>query len=274
MPTAGLPSFALNHMVAPSLRTDAFCALCRRLGAAQAEIRNDLAGNAILDGTAAAEIGSQARNTGVSLISINALQRFNEWTPAREAEAIELADYAQAAGAAALVLVPVNDGSGGADGERQKNARIALRALKPILRDRGVVGLVEPLGFAICSLRSKREAADAIADIDGVGAFGLVHDTFHHFLAGESALFAGITGLVHISGVADEKVGVDDMRDPHRVLVDENDRLDNIGSVHCNVRATPAPSPSSHSRRPSTNSVTPQARLPTASPSFEPGCKR
>ena len=231
MPTARLPSFALNHMAAPSLRMDAFFALCRKVGAAQAEIRNDLAGNAIMDGTPAAEIGGQARNAGVSLISINALQRFNEWTPAREVEAIELADYAQAAGAAALVLVPVNDGSGRADGERQKNARTALRALKPILSDRGVVGLVEPLGFAICSLRSKREAVDAIADIDGVGAFGLVHDTFHHFLAGEPALFAKMTGLVHISGVTDEEVGVDDMRDPHRMLVDEKDRLDNIGQI-------------------------------------------
>lgn len=116
------PSFALNHMVAPSLRPEAFFALCRKVGAAQAEIRNDLAGNAIIDGTPAAEIGSQARDAGVSLISINALQRFNEWTPAREAEAIELADYAQAVGAAALVLVPVNDGTGQADGERQRKS--------------------------------------------------------------------------------------------------------------------------------------------------------
>lgn len=231
MPAVQSPSFALNHMAAPSLRSGAFFALCRKVGAPQAEIRNDLAGNAIVDGTPAAEIGSKARDAGVSLISINALQRFNEWTPARAAEAIELADYARAAGAAALVLVPVNDGSGRADGERQKNIRTALRALKPILRDRGVLGLVEPLGFAACSLRSKQEAADTIADIDGVGAFKLVHDTFHHHLAGEPALFPELTGLVHISGVTDKHVQVDDMRDPHRVLVDENDRLDNVGQI-------------------------------------------
>ena len=231
MPAVQSPSFALNHMAAPLLRPDAFFALCRKVGAEQAEIRNDLAGNAIIDGTPAAEIGSQARDTGVSLISINALQRFNDWTPAREAEAIELADYAKAAGAAALVLVPVNDGSGQADGERQKNLRAALRSLRPILRDRGVLGLVEPLGFTICSLRSKQEAVDAIMDIDGIGSFKLVHDTFHHHLAGEPALFAEMTGLVHISGVTDKDVQVDDMRDPHRVLVDEKDRLDNVGQI-------------------------------------------
>ena len=224
-------SFALNHMVAPTLRPKAFFALCQKVGARQAEIRNDLAGNAIVDGTPAADTGREAREAGIELISINALQRFNEWTAAREAEAIELADYAKAAGAAALVLVPVNDGSGRADGERQKNVRAALRALKPILADRGVRGLVEPLGFTVCSLRSKREAADAIVDVDGLGAFKLVHDTFHHHLAGEPDLLAELTGLVHISGVTDSAVAVDDMRDPHRVLVDDADRLDNVGQI-------------------------------------------
>jgi 2-keto-myo-inositol isomerase len=237
VPAGRSPSFALNHMVAPSLRPSAFFALCRKVGAPQAEIRNDLAGNAIVDGTPAAEIGSQACDAGVSLISINALQRFNEWSPAREAEAMELADYARAAGAAALVLVPVNDGSGLADGERQQNIRTALRALKPILHDRGVLGLVEPLGFAACSLCSKHEAADAIADIDGIGAFKLVHDTFHHHLAGEPALFPELTGLVHISGVADRNLPIDEMRDVHRGLVDENDRLDNIGQIRALLSA-------------------------------------
>lgn len=230
MPTDTI-SFSLNHMVAPQLRPDAFLALCRAVGVEQAEIRNDLAGNAIADGTPAPEIGGLARDAGITLISINALQRFNEWTPARASEASELADYAKAAGAWALVLVPVNDGSGRADGERQANLRTALRALKPVLADRGLVGLVEPLGFTVCSLRSKREAAEAIADIDGAGTFRLVHDTFHHHLAGEPDLFAAQTGLVHISGVVDPSVAVGDMRDPHRVLVDGDDRLDNVGQI-------------------------------------------
>jgi 2-keto-myo-inositol isomerase len=40
-----------------------------------------------------------------------------------------------------------------------------------------------------------------------------------------------MTGLVHISGVTDKDMQVDDMRDPHRVLVDKEDRLDNVGQV-------------------------------------------
>ena len=79
--------------------------------------------------------------------------------------------------------------SGRANGERQGNLRVALKALKPILSSRGITGLVEPLGFEICSLRSKQEAADAIRALDGGETFHLVHDTFHHHLAGQPRCF-------------------------------------------------------------------------------------
>lgn len=231
MATTSNLKFALNHMVAPNLKPADFFALCRQLGVNDVEIRNDLADNAIIDGAPAKAIRELAAENGISITSINALQRFNEWNAAREAEAIELADYARDVGAEALVLVPVNDGSGQADGERQRNVRTALGALKSILGDRGIRGLVEPLGFEICSLRSKREAAEAIADVDGIAAFRMVHDTFHHHLAGEPDIFPGMTGLVHISGVDDPAVRVADMRDPHRILVDAGDRLDNVGQI-------------------------------------------
>ena len=224
-------TFALNHMTAPALSLDAFFSLATSLGIAHVEIRNDLAGNAILDGTTPETVKDLAARYNVSILSINALQRFNEWTAARAVEAKELIDYAAACGAKALVLVPKNDGTGQADGERQANLRQALSALKPMLDAAGIIGLVEPLGFEICSLRSKREAADAIAAVEGLDTFRLVHDTFHHHLAGEPDLFADLTGLVHISGVEDASVGVPDMRDPHRVLVGDSDRLDNAGQI-------------------------------------------
>ncbi|WP_378949130.1 TIM barrel protein [Mesorhizobium sp. ANAO-SY3R2] len=228
-------NFALNHMAAPTLSPGDFFALSRKLGVRDVEIRNDLAGNAIVDGTPAAVVRALAVENGISIASINALQRFNEWNDARQAEAVELADYARDVGARALVLVPVNDGSGQGDGERQRNLRTALSALKPILSDRGITGLVEPLGFEICSLRSKREAVEAITAIDGTATFRMVHDTFHHHLAGESELFPEMTGMVHISGVDDPALRVSDMRDPHRVLVDAGDRLDNVGQIRALV---------------------------------------
>ena len=218
--------FALNHMVAPQLGLAEFFALARGLGITDVEIRNDIAGKPILDGTSARTVRDAAQAAGVTIATINALQRFNEWNATREREAIALADYARDCGAQALVLVPVNDGSGRGDGDRQRNVETSLRALKPILGDRGLRGLVEPLGFVVCSLRRKSEAAAAI---DAVGGdFRLVHDTFHHHLAGESAIFPALTGLVHISGVESPSLKVEDMRDAHRVLVGPKDRVGNI----------------------------------------------
>ncbi len=229
--TRSAPVFAINHMVTPALRPQAFFQLARAIGVQDVEIRNDLTGNAIIDGTPAADIRAQAAEAGVKIATINALQRFNEWTPEREKEAIELADYARDAGAAALVLVPVNDGTGQEDGARQANLRAALTALTPILEARGLLGFVEPLGFEICSLRSKREAIEGIEAVGGQDTFRIVHDTFHHHLAGEPALFPQWTGLVHISGVTDAAVSISDMRDSHRVLVDGQDRLGNIAQI-------------------------------------------
>ncbi len=224
-------SFALNHMTAPTLPLEEFFALATSLGISSVEIRNDLAGNAIIDGTSSAAVKALAEKHGQTIVSINALQRFNEWTDDRASEAQDLITYALDCGAKALVLVPVNDGSGQKDGERQANLQHALTALRPMLEKAGITGLVEPLGFEICSLRSKTEAVEAIRAIAGEGTFQIVHDTFHHHLAGEETIHPRMTGLVHISGVADLDVAVNDMRDPHRILVDASDRLDNAGQV-------------------------------------------
>ncbi|WP_312419284.1 TIM barrel protein [Shinella sp.] len=230
-------TFALNHMTAPSLPLDAFFALAADLGIKAVEIRNDLPGNAIHDGTTPTDVKAAAQRHGLTIISINALQRFNVWSPEREAEARALIDYAEACGARALVLVPKNDGTGRADGERQTNLMAALTALKPLLDKAGIIGLVEPLGFEICSLRSKREAAEAIRSVGGEGTFRLVHDTFHHHLAGEPELFADLTGLIHISGVEDSGIAIGDLRDSHRVLVGLGDTMGNVEQIKALIAA-------------------------------------
>jgi 2-keto-myo-inositol isomerase len=60
--------------------------------------------------------------------------------------------------------------------------------------------------------------------------FRLVHDTFHHRLAGEAEIFPELTGLVHISGVI-ASLGIEALRDGHRVLVTEADLMGNIEQV-------------------------------------------
>ena len=224
--------FAINHMAAPQLTLADFFGLAAQLGAPRVEIRNDISGNAILDGASPETVLKLASDAGVNIISINALQHFNLWSDARAAEAEALAAYCSASGAEALVLVADNSGNvPDSTTVRIKNATEALVGLAPILRRHGIIGLVECLGFEACSLRSKKEAVAAIHAADGRDVFRLTHDTFHHHLAGEAELFPELTGLIHISGVEDPAIAVSDMRDSHRVLVGPQDRLDNIGQI-------------------------------------------
>lgn len=231
MSTSQSMDFAINHMSAPQLRLPEFFALARQLGAPRVEIRNDIAGNAILDGTPPTEVKALAQANDVSIISINALQRFNLWSDTRLAETEALADYAATAGAQALVLVAANDGAIADAALRVENASRLLTLIAPILRERQLIGLVECLGFETCSLRSKREAVQAIDNANGRDVFRLTHDTFHHHLAGEPDLFPELTGLIHISGVDDPAIAVSDMRDSHRLLVGPKDRLGNLEQI-------------------------------------------
>ena len=229
--------FAINRMSAPRMSFDAFVAMTRRLGVAAIEIRNDLTGVEITDGTPAATVGAAAQAQGLVIRSINALQRFEQFNAEREAEAIELARYARDCGAEALVLCPTNSRADSRTPE-QRHADLvhALTALQPILQAHGLIGLVEPLGFEECAVRRKSQAVRAFEEIGAHpdnSTFRLVHDTFHHHLAGEGLFFPEWTGLIHISGVEDEAVTVGDMRDGHRVLVGAEDRLGNAPQLRC-----------------------------------------
>lgn len=223
--------FALNYMCVPNRSVEDLFGLADELGLDYVEIRNDLDGQAIADGTSARDIQDAAARTGIKLATINTLQRFNEWNSERESEAKHLIDYATDCGAAALVLVPTNDGTGCADGERQDNLRRAMERLGPLLDEAKITGLVEPLGFSSCALRQKSEAVNAITELDATDTFSLVHDTFHHHVAGEADIFPQYTGLVHLSGVCDADVTEENMQDAHRELIDERDRIDNVGQI-------------------------------------------
>ncbi len=223
--------FALNHIAAPRLDVAAFAALARSLGVTAIEVRNDLPGVALRDGTPPAVVRAAAAAAGIAILSVNALQRFEQWTAERAGQAIALADAAAACGARALVLCPTNDTADARSAARRaEDLRAALRALRPILAGRGLLGFVEPLGFAECALRLKSDAIAAIDDASGGDVFRVLHDTFHHFVAGEAASFPERTGLVHVSGVEGD-VAREHMRDPHRVLVGPADRTGTLGQI-------------------------------------------
>lgn len=222
--------FALNHMTAARLSFRELVDLAKTLGCVGIEVRNDLP-QPLFDGMDPAEAGAQVRESGLRLLAVAEVKRFNDWSDDKAAEALALMKIAKAAGAEAVSLIPRNDNLGMGNGERQANLRVALKALKPMLEDHGLVGMVEPLGFEICALRYKSEAVEGIEAVGGKGRFKLVHDTFHHTLAHGGPLFPDHTGIVHISGVVDQEVGISDMRDPHRVLVTPGDRLGNIEQI-------------------------------------------
>ena len=207
----------------------AFAGMAERLGVRHIEIRNDLAGVELEDGTGAAEIGAIATSHGLSIRSINALQRFDQFDAARETEAHALARYAAQCGALSVVLCPTNSRQDQRSVvQRHEDLVGALNKLAPLLAGHGVTGLLEPLGFEECAMRRKSQAVAAMRDSGNGGLFALVHDTFHHHLAGEDRFFADQTGLVHISGVEDPQLSASAMRDGHRVLVGPADRLDNV----------------------------------------------
>ncbi len=217
--------FAINHISAPKLPLAEFFAMCRRLGVTEVEIRNDIPD--VLGSMTPQAVRAEAEAQGITILSINALYPFNLWSGDLPDRARRMADYAAECGAQALVMCPLNDGT-----KVPHSAVVAaLDGIRPILAERGLTGLVEPLGFPISSLRTKAEALAAMTESDEEGVFRLMHDTFHHHLAGETQLYPHRTGLVHISGVTDPALAAGEMLDAHRVLVDGADRLENLNQI-------------------------------------------
>ncbi|MBI6603094.1 MULTISPECIES: TIM barrel protein [Pseudomonas] len=224
--------FALNRMVAPHLSLDAFIQLAASLKCDAIEIRNDLEGRQIEYGTPASHVREACAAQGITVLSINALYPFDVWNDERRAQAIAMADYARECGAQGLVMCPFNEpGDTRNEAQRAAGLRTALSELAPILREYGILGFIEPLGFEACAMRRKRVAVDAIQAIGGLDVFRLVHDTFHHYLAGEQEFFPQLTGLVHISGVEETDAPLNSIRDRHRVLVGEGDILGNTAQI-------------------------------------------
>lgn len=221
--------FALNHMTTPRLGWESFLDLAQSLGCVGVEFRNDFP-TPLFDGADPATVGAAVKSRGLRFLALAEVKTFNDWSDAKRAEAEALMQIAVAAGAEAISLIPRNDNVATDRTESRAVTETALRELLPMLKAHGLKAMVEPLGFAVCSLRYKDVLADAIHAVGGVGTYFMVHDTFHHALAGFGPIFPDLTGIVHVSGVKD-MIPLDDMRDPHRVLVDADDVLGNVAQI-------------------------------------------
>ncbi|MBL4928940.1 TIM barrel protein [Fuscibacter oryzae] len=224
--------FALNRTCAPQLSLADFIALAVASGAKAVEIRNDIEGHECADGTPAPEVKSRLEAAGLAVASVNALQRFNDWTPERARQAEVIISYAAALGAPGVVLCPVHtEGHGWSDAEAERNLRDGLKNLRPILKDHGVTGYVEPLGMKGSTMKRQEMAVAAVSDVDGWDAYQLCFDTFQFFRCGDVALFPDRIGLAHISGISRPDLLPADLSEPDRGLIFIDDRVDNIGQL-------------------------------------------
>ena len=221
--------FALNHMTAPTLGWEPFLDLAKGLGCMGVEFRNDLK-SPLFGGADPAVVKAAVAKRGLRFLALAEVMMFNDWSDAIRAEAEALMLIAVAAGAEAVSLIPRNDGVATDRKDSFKVTELALRELLPMLKAHGLKAMVEPLGFAVCSLRYKDVLAEVIDAVGGKGTCFIVHDTFHHALAGFGPIYPDLTGIVHVSGVKDA-IYLDDMRDPHRVLVDGDDVLGNVAQI-------------------------------------------
>jgi 2-keto-myo-inositol isomerase len=228
---------AINHMTVPGIGYRDLFRLAKSLGCVGVELRNDIP-RPLFDGDDATAVRRDAEAQGIRIVGLSQIYPFNAWSDAVRDEVVALIANAKACGAETISLIPRNDGRGMADGERQENARRALAAIRPMLEHAGMVALVEPLGFSLTSsLSDKAETLALIDEVGGDRVFSLVHDTFHHHLAGGGPLFPQRTGIVHVSGVVARNLTLDKIADAHRVLVDGRDRLGNVEQIAALRRA-------------------------------------
>lgn len=223
--------FAMNRICCPALSLEDFFRLTADTGLSKVELRNDLPGAQVIDGMSPAQAAALANTLGVTIVTINALQKFNlpERRSPAMAELEKLLQLAREIRCPALVLCPNNDPSDRRDAATRTDDTIAaLRAFGPLFKQSGVLGYVEPLGFEESSLSSVIEAVKIIQET-GFGCFKVVYDTFHFHLGPHSIHDVGSryhvvdTGLIHVSGV-DSDIPKAEYRDEHRVLPGRRDK--------------------------------------------------
>lgn len=226
--------FSLNRIIYPNLKLEDFFKFTIDLRLNKIELRNDLPGGKIIDGYTPGQLKELSKKYGVEILTINALQKFNldAILPETIKELKKLINLSLSIGCRAIVLCPNNDVADKRNSEEIfKETVKALKSFGPLFQDSGIQGYLEPLGFEECSLRSIVTAMKAIQE-SGYPVYKIVHDTFHHHIGPdtfdtiENDYDISYTGLVHISGV-ECNIPVEEYRDNHRVLISEQDRLQN-----------------------------------------------
>jgi 2-keto-myo-inositol isomerase len=223
----------LNRVIKPQIPLEEFLKFTADLGIKYVEVRNDFTDKGVLDGLSDAALKNAFQKTGVKTLTINALYPFEDVTVLKQNmnKLKDLITEAKRIDCPQIVLCPLNDANDQrSPAQRADELVTALTAYGPLFAEAKMIGLVEPLGFAICSLRTKKAALEGIARCDYPESYQLLHDTFHHYLSGETEFFPKQTAIIHISGVLAGK-NKEAITDQDRILVTKDDIMDNRGQV-------------------------------------------
>lgn len=226
--------FSLNHSVAPLIPIPEFLAVASSVGVDAVELRDGMPPGWVFPSTSNVltydpqRIAQLAADSGLEILSINALQRFDQWDEDRARQAQDMITFAAQAGIPAIVLCPSVAPPGSP--ALPTGLPRALDALQPMLESSGIRGLVEPLGFTRSSIRTQHVVDEEFARRGRPECLGIVHDSFHHAIAQDSH-YSAHTSLAHISAVPDRGLGLEELGDEHRVLVGPDDILANIDQL-------------------------------------------
>ena len=142
--------FAVNRITCPSLGLEDFFRFTADLGLSKVELRNDLPGVQVIDGLSGSRAAALAKASGIKVLSINAVQKFNLKTARQKAsdDLERLLDIAAEIQCPAVVLCPNNDTADTRDARAKVSETVdALKAFGPSFMKKGILGLVEPLGL-------------------------------------------------------------------------------------------------------------------------------
>ena len=223
----------LNRIVKPQIPLEEFLEFTADLGIRYVELRNDFTTTGVLDGMSDTALRQSFHDTSTKALTINALYPFEDarLLPENIEKLRELISEAQRINCPQIVLCPLNDaGDRRTSTQRSEELVAALDAYGPLFAETKMVGLIEPLGFAISSLRTKKAALEAIAKCNYPRSYRLLHDTFHHYLSGEIEFFPQQTAVVHVSGLLPGKSKAA-TTDEDRILVTKDDIMDNRGQL-------------------------------------------
>jgi len=228
-----LRNYCLNHVTTASMSFRKLVKTAASVGCRSIEVRNDLNGE-LFDGESPEVAQAIASEQGLQIAAIAEVTAFNDGSRRAFGQLQVLADMATRCGASGISLIPWLAKSGSGSPSKSSRAEISeklgetLNEFAPILSQHKLIGFIEPLGFKHASLRYKADVIAAIKEQNLMAEFQLVHDTFHHFVAQESALFPEHTAMVHISGVNLNHGPRETLVDTDRSWVKAGDRLENL----------------------------------------------